>query len=259
MKWLIKNLVAGFLLFPCNLLLVQALALAIRKRRPRASRVLVAASLAGLAILSMSGVSSRLLGRVEHSLPALDLEAPDLASRADAIVVLGAGRDFGAPEYGGRDAVSPNGYLRLRYGAELQRRARKPILVTGGSADRPGEPEALLMARALRETLGAEARWVEDRSANTAENATMSREILSKAGIRRIFLVTHASHMSRAYPTFVKAGFEQVVPAPMGYLSDTIDLGSPLSWIPSATGVEMCSIWFHEAIGAVWYLMTGAY
>ena len=95
-----------------------------------------------------------------------------------------------------------------------------------------------------------------DKSANTSENAELSYRILQPLGIRRIFLVTHASHMGRARRSFEKAGFE-VVPAPMGYYSDNTSALSPLSWIPNAAGAEMSYICFHEAIGTLWYALTG--
>jgi uncharacterized SAM-binding protein YcdF (DUF218 family) len=199
-----------------------------------------------------------MIARVEGRYPALRLDDPGLASRADAIVVLGAGRTFGAREYGGRDVVSSSGFLRLRYGADLARRTHKPILTSGGAPDRAGESEGKLMADALKQELGAKAEWVEGGSVNTAESARLSHDLLAPAGVRRIFLVTHAAHMPRAARTFEKAGFE-VIPAPMGYLAERGGGGSLLGWIPGPAGVEMSSVFFHETIGALWYRLTGAY
>lgn len=257
MKWLLKNALAGPLLFPCNFLLLGALAWLLRKRRPRLSRVLGVASFAGLWFLSTVGVSSILMKGLEGGVTPLRLEEPDLARQAEAIVVLGAGRALGAREYSGRDVVSASGFLRLRYAREIQRRSQRPILTTGGTPDAAGASEGQLMSDALEESFGAKAKWVEGRSANTAENARLSFEILSAAGIKRIFLVTHATHMVRALPTFKNAGFE-VVPAPMGFLGDHANRNSILDWIPSPAGVETTSTYFHELIGGLWYRLTGA-
>ena len=40
--------------------------------------------------------------------------------------------------------------------------------------------------------------WVEETSRNTLENARGSFQVLGAAGIRRVYLVTHAWHMPRA-------------------------------------------------------------
>jgi uncharacterized SAM-binding protein YcdF (DUF218 family) len=257
LRWIVKNAVGGLFLFPCNCLLLLAVGWMLRRRSPRLAKVLAVGGFVGLAALSTTGLAVQLINRVELEVPPLDFEDPGLAHRADAIVVLGAGRTTEAQEYSRRDIVSPSGFLRLRYGAELARKTGKPILLTGGSPERPGKSEAALMAEALKSDLGLEARWLEEKSTNTFENAQFSFAILSKAGIRRVFLVTHASHMARALRSFKKAGFE-VVPAPMGYMSDRGGEGSILSWIPSELGVEMSSIYFHETIGSVWYWLTGA-
>jgi uncharacterized SAM-binding protein YcdF (DUF218 family) len=255
MKWLIKNAFSALLLFPCNFLLVMAAAWLVRERRPRLAKGLAAAGFAGLVIFSMPAISVLWIDRIERESPPLNLRDPALATRADAIVVLGAGRTMAAMEYG-RDVTSPNGFLRLRYGAELQRRTSKPILLSGGEPDFPGTPEAVLMNEALKDSLGTQAKWLEDKSVNTAENAEFSYRILAPLGVRRIFLVTNASHMPRARRSFAKAGFE-VVPAPMGYFSDKTSPLSPLSWIPNPEGAEMSYICFHEVIGSFWYALTG--
>jgi uncharacterized SAM-binding protein YcdF (DUF218 family) len=258
MAWLLKNAFAGLLLFPCNFLLVGLFAWLLRRRFHRFSTALLGVSFAGLWLLSTPGISVPLAGLIESHVSPLKLDEPGLASRAQAIVVLGGGRALGVREYGGRALVSSQGFSRLRYAAELQRRTQAPILTTGGAPGQPGTSEAQLMADELRHSLGCKTEWVEGRSANTAENARFSYELLAPLGIKRIFLVTHATHMVRALPTFERAGFE-VVPAPMGFLGDGPRAGTLLGWIPSPAGAEASSIYFHEVIGALWYRLTGAY
>jgi uncharacterized SAM-binding protein YcdF (DUF218 family) len=62
--------------------------------------------------------------------------------------------------------------------------------------------------------------------------------------------------MARARRSFELAGFT-VVPAPMGYMADSSGELSVRKWIPSAQGVEMSQLFFHEAIGALWYAVWG--
>ena len=72
----------------------------------------------------------------EGALHLLEAQTTPLDSQpsriADAIVILGGGTYFHAPEYAGQDTISDATLIRLRYGAKLQRETGKPILVTGG-------------------------------------------------------------------------------------------------------------------------------
>ena len=49
-------------------------------------------------------------------------------------------------------------------------------------------------------------KWVENKSANTHENAKYTKMMLAEAGVRRVYLVTHAAHMSRAVWSFENQG-----------------------------------------------------
>ena len=256
MKWLLKNLISSFFLFPVNFLLLMAGAWLLRRKRPVLARRLGVFSFCALWFFSTGAVGFKLAEWVEQQTPALDLNDPNLAQKADAIVVLGAGRTFSATEYGKADVVSSSGVQRLRFAAELEHRVHKPILLSGGEPDRPGKSEAALMAVSLEEDFGIKARWLEEKSVNTLENAEYSYRMLAREKIRRVFLVSHASHMPRAKRAFEVAGFV-VVPAPMGFISDAGNIYSPLSWIPGPGGTEMSWVFFHEIIGAAWYWVWG--
>jgi uncharacterized SAM-binding protein YcdF (DUF218 family) len=67
----------------------------------------------------------------------------------------------------------------------------------------------------LKRHFGIEARWVDDQSYDTFENARNSVRILRADGIRRAILVTRATHLWRSVQEFEAAGME-VVPAPSG-------------------------------------------
>ena len=62
-----------------------------------------------------------------------------------------------------------------------------------------------------------EALWLDTDSRNTYENAVNSRALLEPKGIKKISLVTSASHMPRAVKLFEAQGFE-VTPLPTDYL-----------------------------------------
>ncbi|MNG08319.1 hypothetical protein D3C84_916680 [compost metagenome] len=94
-------------------------------------------------------------------------------------------------------------------------------------------------------------RWQEEESRTTWENATFSAKLLQPAGVRRVLLVTQASHMPRARWCFERAGFE-VVAAPMGYLG--VPNGRPAGgWLPEAKAVWQSGILLNEAIGLLAY------
>ena len=128
-------------------------------------------------------------------------------SLAPRIVVLGGGRDRDDPAWGA-DQPSPLALERLRYAARLARASGLPLLTSGGLHF--GEPpsEAKIMADTLKRDFGVDVRWQEEESRTTWENATFSAKLLQPAGVRRVLLVTQASHMPRARWCFERAGFE---------------------------------------------------
>jgi uncharacterized SAM-binding protein YcdF (DUF218 family) len=245
MGWLLTNLIASFLLPPLALLLIGALGLALLKRRPRLGEGLLALSLGLLAVLSLPAVSGRLLASLEQGALLPQENRPE----AQAIVVLGGGRDINAPEYGG-DTVGWASLERLRYGAKLQRQTGLPLLVTGGKPDGGELSEGEIMRRVLEREFGVPVRWVEDRSDNTRENAYFSRELLKGGGVQTIYLVTHAWHMPRAKRVFEAAGFK-VVPAGVGFHQTKAP--TALDFLPDARALEGSVRYIHEIIGLVWY------
>src|SRR5690606_38101425 len=134
-------------------------------------------------------------------------EWPTLGQRADAIVVLGAGREQNDPAWG-EDQPGLLAIERVRYAARLAKASGLPLLTSGGLHF--GEPpsEAALMADTLIRDLGVPVRWREERSRTTWENARYSAEMLRAHGIRRVVLVTQAWHMPRARWSFEAVGFE---------------------------------------------------
>lgn len=248
--------VLGLLLTPPGILLLLAfLGFFIQFRRRVIGNIVVGLSLVALSALSLPVTGRALIAPLEtgaHSLPPASLTPDEAKKQADAIVVLGGGRYPQAPEYGDADAVSESTLHRLRYAAYLHRRTGLPMLVTGGAPFGEPAPEALLMQEALENDFQIRPRWTEARSRNTQENAAFSKEILAAAGIRRIYLVTHAWHMRRARLAFEHAGFK-VIPAPTGYA--TRFKLSVLDFLPDARALDNSGLFFHEVAGIGWYYL----
>ncbi len=218
--------------------------------------ILMAAAFAALWVLSLPLTGWQLLAALERGVKPLEA-ADNIQKAADiqAIVVLGGGRYTAAPEYGSADTVSAESLVRLRYAARLHRRTGLPILVSGGPVFGERTAEAVLMQQVLERDFQIKAKWVEDRSRNTLENATYSKKLLEAEGIRRIYLVTHAWHMPRAEWAFVHAGL-LVTPAPTAFTTlDKAERG-PLGYLPSARGLYRSQLALHEHLALRWYKLT---
>lgn len=204
------------LLPPGGLILMFAIGVVAGRRHPLLGKWLCGGAIVLLYVLS-TGAGSWLLARpLELLEPTLD--ASQAATRAQAIVVLSAGRIKRSPEYGMQNVPDFVALERMTYAAHLARISRLPLLVTGGtiSADNDDEPLALGMARVLESAFGLPVRWTETRSINTAENASMSAAILKREGITRVVLVTNAMHMRRARIVFERQGLT-VIAGPTFY------------------------------------------
>lgn len=246
-SWLITNLLAAFLLPPLSLVMLGGAGWWLSGRFRWAGRALIMTSIVLLLGLSTGAGSRLLVAPLENrSLPVPNPKMVD----AQAIVILGGGRSFAAPEDGERDQPGAQTLARLRHGARLQRLTGLPVLVSGGAPDRGGESEAAVMARTLREDFKIPVRWIEDTSENTAQNAAHAATILREAGIDRVLLVTDAIHMPRAMQIFSKTSLA-AIPAATEFRSR-----KPLSaadFIPSAGSLQTSHYALHEWIGMVWY------
>lgn len=244
MEWLITNAIAAFLVPPGSLLLLAAIGGLVALRRPRLGRSLVALSLIALYLLSTPFLADELRKTLEPA------PRDPLADKSgQAIVVLGGGTYFSAPEYA-RDTVSSSTLVRLRYTAHLHRALGKPVLVTGGAPQGNPVSEAEQMKQALETDFRVPVQWVEQASNNSLENARLSYRLLNAAGVKRIYLVTHAWHISRAQLAFERAGFS-VIPAPTGYT--TRYEVTALDFLPDAIALSRSRDFFHEWIGIGWY------
>jgi uncharacterized SAM-binding protein YcdF (DUF218 family) len=243
-SWQITNAIAALLIPPGLLLVVFTAGLVLARKRPLLGRTLLIASAGSLYLLSMPLVGTLLLRHWESS--SMNVLPPPPAA---AIVVLGGGQYKNAPEYGG-DTVGAMGLVRLRYAALLHRRSGLPVLVSGGSPDGSAGSEAQAMRNTLEREFGVPVRWSENLSANTLESARNSRHMLAGENIRRIVLVTHAWHMPRARLAFEHSGFE-VFPAPTAH--STRGALTVLDFLPDAGALLDSALFFHEAIGILWY------
>lgn len=246
LRYLIKQL----LLPPGGLLLLLLLAWWWRARRPRLALACAVLGFGGLWLLSLPALVELGARALEREPALVRSEWPGLAQRAEAIVVLGGGREVADPGWGG-DQPSLMAMERARFAARLHKASGLPLLVSGGLHYGAPPSEAALFTEVLGEDFGVPVRWQEGASRTTWENATLSAPLLRAAGVQRIVLVTQAWHMARARWCFERQGFE-VIPAPMGFLG--VANARPWGgWLPEAMAVWQSGQLLNEAVGQLAY------
>ena len=235
----------GSIVSPPGVNVVLALsALALLSSARRLGALVMFVAVGSLYAFSTGVVASALAGTLyDHPLlsPETDL------SGAGAIVAPGGGGQ--RIDYEGFPTAGGSTLERVRYAADLHRRTGLPLLVTGGSPGPGAAPVAELMVRSLENDFGIAVRFVESRSRNTFENAAYSAVLLAEAGITRIVLVTHASHMSRAMRAFESQGLE-VAPAPLRRSPVPLDVRA---FLPRASALLVSASVLHEWAGLLWY------
>ena len=249
MSWFTTNLASAFLLPPFNLILVGTAAVLLLRRSPRLGKALMITAVALLYLLSIPLVAEALLQTLE---PSPNQSALD--KNTQAIVVLGGGTYYDAPEYGchtvGRFTLE-----RIRYAAWLHRQTGKPILATGGDPAGYGSAEAAQMKQVLEQEFKVPVQWIETASRNTRENAFNSFAILKDNSVHHIALVTHAWHMPRAVIEFERAGFKVSRTATSYTTRHKTDI---FVLIPTAGALQKSNLFFHEFIGILWYRLMPA-
>lgn len=247
----LRYFIKQWLLPPGVLFLLLLAAWWLRTRRPRLAALCFVLGLGGLWLMSLPLVVQQAARQLETEAPLPMGQWATLSGRADAIVVLGAGRERGDPAWGGEDQPTGTALERMRYAAQLAKASGLPVLTTGGLHYGAPPSEARLMADRMKADFGVDVRWMEQASRTTWENAQLSARLVQPQGVRRVVLVTQAWHMQRSRWSFEQAGFE-VVAAPVGFLGK--DHGQPFAGLlPDSRAVWRSGQLLNEAVGLVGY------
>jgi uncharacterized SAM-binding protein YcdF (DUF218 family) len=177
-------------------------------------------------------------------------------AEADAIVVLGA--NHYASNLSVREGEA--GFatrLRTAHAAWLFRNWRSLPIVASGGTGAPGDPRLadLMRMQLLASGVPDGMISVENRSADTHQNAVETARLLLPKGVRRIALVTEAYHMPRAERSFRKQGFEIVRAACCYRTLEERTLADFL--LPQEWAIRVSSQTLHEVAGLVWYKLRG--
>lgn len=250
-------IVTALLLPPVPFLLLMLLGAFMLWRQYGLGWLLVIVGCVGLWLSQCEGTGRVLSTLLQKQPPALSEEAisalgnEQRSTQQLGIAVLGTGTEPYAPEYG-MSNLAPSSVERLRYGIWLSKRTGIPIGFTGSfmrghRAD--GTPEANIAARIAEKEFGRKLQWTEIRAQGTRENAFRSVALLREAGVRKIIVVTHGWHMTRAVRYLEEAarGDIKIIAAPMG-LSHGSQTGLR-RWLPSDNGAQQVRSVLQEGLG----------
>jgi uncharacterized SAM-binding protein YcdF (DUF218 family) len=238
-------LIASLILPPGGPLLLIALGLLLVEPWPDAGYAFTMSGTLILYLLATPAVAYGLINTLQRRHPALT----EIPAEAQAIVVLGGGRNPGADEYGG-DTVEYFTLERLRYASRLHGRSGLPILVSGGEQYGEMRSEASMMKEALERDFKTPVCWAEGHSRDTYQNARNSARVLREHGVHRVLLVTHGWHMPRALWCFRRTGLS-AIPAPTA--SDSARRGYRL--VPHYRALYTASNALSEYLAIAWYLL----
>ena len=249
----LKPYITAIVISPTLLLLGIAFGLWLSSKKPKLGKSVAIFSTALLWILSTPAFSVWLAHNLLTQYKPTSSQELKTQS-VQAIVVVGGGVETGQPD--GIQQLKPTALDRLMHGIELSRKTGIPVIVSGGKgwgAKAGSENEAEISARVAREVFQLEIKWTESESRDTKENASNSKQLLSRQGISKIALVTHSWHMPRSLNAFQKVGFE-VTPAPMGFVADKeFDL---MLLLPNVAALNITEATLRELVA---YAVQGKY
>jgi uncharacterized SAM-binding protein YcdF (DUF218 family) len=199
----------------CFCMAVIGTLVASRRRNTGVGLIILAG--AQLWLFATTAFSSFLVASLEKLYPPVGVDA---APAADAIVILGGA--VGVSDAPGTAADLTDTSDRVYHAARLYKAGKAPlVMATSGSAacEEPAASEAGAI-RWLLEQLGVPERAVVSvsGSANTATDAdaALIKQAMAPHGVKRVLLVTSATHMRRALAVFRRAGID-AVPSPTDY------------------------------------------
>ena len=247
----LRYFIKQWLLPPGVLFLLLLAAWWLRTRRPRLAALCFALGLGGLWLMSLPLVVERAARQLETEAPLPMAQWATLAGRADAIVVLGAGRERGDPAWGAEDQPTGTALERMRYAAQLAKASGLPVLTTGGLHYGTPPSEAQLMADRMKSDFGVDVRWKEEASRTTWENAQFSAPLLHGYGAQRVVLVSSATHLRRASLYFAHFGIA-ATPVRSDWLKERMD------WWPQSWNFAVADLALHEYVGVARYHVYNA-
>ena len=244
----------------CVELMILGLVLLVFSRKQKTGKVLVALGMVVLVLCSYEGVSGRILQTLESQYPQLNLaqvtsqEDDGRAIRFVKWVVVLAGGVVGDPTLPIQLQISHHSRVRLMEGIRLHRLLPGSKIILTGGIGFDGPPEATTLSRVAQELGVAKSDMVlEVESRDTKDHPLYVRHLVKD---EPFILVTSAFHMPRAMKLFVKQGLAPI-PAPAGPWKPAKEFWSPGNLFPSASGLRLAELAYHEYMGITWAWIRG--
>ncbi len=190
-----------------------------------------------ITLFLVATVSILFFQRITHIIVGQYLSPSDVLHKADAIVVVSGDSD------------------RIKHAVDLYKQGFAHKLILSGAAQEGFTSNAHAMQlEASRSGIPNNAIILEERAANTYENALFTKEILKSQGIESFILVSSPYHQRRVYETFnyvLKDDGILIQNSPSTYSNWKFD-----SWWLSATNTHLTN---EEILKMLWIKISGNY
>ncbi len=244
----------------CVELLIFGLLLLIVFQKKKAGKFFITLGTAVLLVCSYEGFSGRLLQTLESQYPPFNLAEVSFEENGERgahsikwIVVLAAGV-AGDQTLPIQLQISHYSRVRLLEGIRLHRLFPGSKIILTGGIGFDGSPTATTLSRVAEELGVAKSDMVlEVESRDTKDHPLYIRHLVKE---ELFILVTSAFHMPRAMKLFVKQGLIPI-PAPAGPWKPAKDFFSPANLFPSASGLRLAELAYHEYMGLTWAWVRG--
>ena len=244
----------------CVELMAFGLVLLVFSRKQKTGKFFVVLGMVVLVMCSYEGVSGRILRTLETQYPPLNVaelmsyENGKFAERSVKWIVVLAGGVARDPTLPIQLQISQHSRVRLMEGIRLHRLLPGSKMILTGGIGFDGPPEATTLSRVAEELGVAKSDMVlEVESRDTKDHPLYVRHLVKE---EPFILVTSAFHMPRAMKLFLKQGLAPI-PAPAGLWKPAKEFWSSANLFPSASGLRLAELAYHEYMGLTWAWVRG--
>ncbi len=244
----------------CVELISFGLLLLVFSRKQKTGKILVSFGLAVLVLCSFEGISGRILQTLESQYVPLNVSRVQsskdggLAVHSVKWLVVLAGGLNGDPTLPVQLQITHHSRVRLLEGIRLHRLLPGSKIILTGGIGFEGAPEATTLSRVAQELGVAKSDMVlEVESRDTKDHPLYVQHFVKD---EPFVLITSAFHMPRAMMIFKKQGLSPI-PAPTGQWKPAKEFWSPENIFPSASGLRLAELAFHEYMGLAWAWVRG--
>lgn len=244
----------------CLELVAFGLMLLVFSRKQKTGKVFVALGMLVLLIFSFEGVSGRILRTLETQYPPLNVaeimpqSIKGTTQPAVKWIVVLAGGVAGDSTLPIQLQISHHSRVRLMEGIRLHRLLPGSKIILTGGIGFEGPADATTLSRVAQELGVAKFDMLlEVESRDTKDHPLYVRDLVKQ---EPFILVTSAFHMPRAMKLFAKQGLVPI-PAPAGPWKPAEEFWSPANLFPSASGIRLAELAYHEYMGLTWAWVRG--